>query len=137
MQLQYSAHQPNLAFIERAALGAAATGFAMSFVLLFTAGTHFASTAHPSSPLEAFSAFLWPGSLLMLGAHSAQGQVVLFLISAFLNAGYYSFATLLACAITEKFRAQLPARIPVTVSVPRVHPAAGIAERMTATRPVA
>lgn len=126
---------------ERAAFWAAAAGFAMSFVYLLIFGV--AAELEPGiarapSSLEGLVVFLWPSSILLLGAHTVHGKVVLFLLSAFLNAGYYTFLALFACLVLEKFRSR--AQVGATDLVAgeqRVHPAAGIADRMTATRPVA
>jgi len=125
---------------ERAALWAAASGFTMSFVFLMIYGVSAElqpGAARVQSSLETLFVFLWPSSILLLGAQTVQGKIVLFLLSAFLNAGYYTFVALFACAVLEKFRSRSLAAASINSADHRVNPAVGIADRMTATRPAA
>jgi len=122
---------------ERAALLAAASGFAVSFALLLTHGIPAelpASASYAPAALDATTFFLAPSSILLLGAQSAQGKVILSLLSAFLNAGYYTFAMLLILGIREKFRSVSPAPVPVASDEQRAHVVTRIADHISVRR---
>ena len=122
---------------ERAALLAAASGFAVSFVFLLTHGISAelrASASYAPTSLDATSFFLSPSSILLLGAQSAQGTIVLSLLSAFLNAGYYTFAMLLILGIREKFRSVSPAPVLVASDEQRAHVVTRIADHISVRR---
>jgi len=122
---------------ERAALLAAAAGFTVSFVFLLAHGISTelqASAPYAPTTLDATYFFLSPSSTLLLGAQSAQGTIVLSLLSAFLNAGYYTFAMLLILGIREKFRSVSPAPVPVATHEQRAHVVTRIADHISVRR---
>ena len=119
---------------ERAALLAAASGFAVSFIFQITHGISTQSYA-PAS-LDTASFFLSPSSILLLGAQSVHGLIALSLLAAFLNAGYYTFATLSVLGIREKFRSVSLAPRQGATEEQRAHVVAGIADRLSVRRPV-
>ena len=138
MQVQAKG-QTNWGTPERAALTSAACGFAISFIFLAIRGVSTelqTSSAYAPTSIDAALVFLWPSSVLLWGAQSVQGKIVLFLLSAFLNAGYYTFVALSVCGILEKFRSRNLVSVKVVAEEHRAHPATGIADRMSATRSV-
>jgi len=124
---------------ERAALLAAACGFAVSFLFQITHGISTqleAGASYAPASLDAASFFLSPSSILLLGAQSVHGLIALSLLAAFLNAGYYTFATLSVLGIREKFRSVSLAPRQGATEEQRAHVVAGIADRMSVRRPV-
>jgi hypothetical protein len=123
---------------QRIALRAAAAGF-MASVALISLKFLFAQVAPTSaslqSSMEAAYMFLWPSAVLLLGAQTAQGGVVLFLFSACLNAGYFVFATMLLAAALEKFRSRI--HVPAKVAVTRRAANARLNDRVRSSRSAA
>jgi hypothetical protein len=104
---------------QRMAFRAAAAGFTASLALIslkFLFAQVAPTSASLQSSMEAAYLFLWPSAVLLLGAQTAHGGVVLFLLSACLNAGYFVFATMLVAAALERLRsrARIPARVVAT-----------------------
>ena len=98
---------------QRMALRAAAAGILASLALISLkfAIAHFApGSVQLQSPMEAAYLLLWPSAVLLLGAQTAQGGVVLFLLSACLNAGYFVFATMLAAEALESLASEFRSR---------------------------
>ena len=105
MQVQPTSRTPQ--YPERFAAMAAGLGFVVSLVGLLAyvyAGHHPLLGASFRSSLEASFVFLWPSAILMLGAQSLQGQIVLFLLSASLNAGYFGAIALLVYVVRHKLQ---------------------------------
>ena len=75
--------------------------------------------------------FLWPSAILMLGAQSVQGGVVLFGMSACLNAAYFVFVSMFVLAVVDKVRSH--SRVPARVSVRRTDSAIADAVRVPRT----
>ena len=56
---------------------------------------------------------LWPSAILMLGAQTYHGGIVLFLLSSCLNAGYFVLATMLLVMVIRRFNfAACPLKAP-------------------------
>jgi hypothetical protein len=102
----------------RAAIAGFLTCVALALVQ-FAIGRAAPSDASLQTSFEAACVLLWPSAVLMLGAQTAQGKVVFFLLSACLNAGYFVFAQLLLVAAFDKIRSHARVLTPVTVSSQR------------------
>jgi len=106
-----SARFKNWGTPERIAAWAGSLGFALSVILLslyFAAGNSADSGMLWRTSLENLSVLLWPSAFLLAGAQTLRGGIVLFLLSASLNAGYYVFISLsgyLVCHKLEVFTA--------------------------------
>jgi hypothetical protein len=124
--------------LQRLAVRAAVMGLSVSLgiAILYTAMPRLAAgNTGIRSTLEAISVLLWPSAILMLGAQTYHGGIVLFLLSACLNAGYFVLALMLLVTIIPRFSfaasasktsavtAQLPAR-PLPESLRRARPIA-------------
>jgi hypothetical protein len=108
MRAAFEDRSVNQAVIElqRLALRAAMIGFSISvgIVILYSATQRFAaSNTGMRASLEGICALLWPSAILMLGAQTYHGGIVLFLLSACLNAGYFVLATTLPVAVIHRF----------------------------------
>jgi hypothetical protein len=108
MRTAFEDRSVNLAVAElqRLALRAATIGFSISLgiVILYSATQRFAaSKTGMHSSLDAICVLLWPSAILMLGARTYHGGIVLFLLSACLNAGYFVLATMLLVTVIHKF----------------------------------
>jgi hypothetical protein len=104
---------------QRIAVFAATAGFAASTILIFlklAADRLAPANAQLHSSFEAACALLWPSAVILLGAQTFHGGLVLFLLSAVLNAGYFVFASMFFAAVFDKTqsRAQVLAPVPVT-----------------------
>lgn len=123
---------------ERLALSAASCGFVLSFIL---GAAYRSADLHGAVQLQNFLetcfAFLWPSSVLLLGAKTAQGRAILFLLSAFLNAGYFTFLSVAGYALFEKITSRTLLQRPAASNVHRKDPATRMADHMSVTRPVA
>jgi hypothetical protein len=111
-----AANKAALDTLQRTAIRAAIAGFLTCVALAlvqFAIGR--AAPAHQSlqPSFEATCVLLWPSAVLLLGAQTAQGKVVFFLLSACLNAGYFVFAQLLLAAAFDKFRSHARTLAPV------------------------
>ena len=116
---------------ERLAVWVAGAGFAVSALLMLSCG----SAANSDwglfdlrAPVQAAFVLLWPSSILLRGAHTAQGSAILFLFSAALNAGYYVFVSLSAFLLCGKLEAIFPAA-PAHVAAVRVYRAPKLVRR--------
>ena len=96
---------------QRIAWSAAGAGVATS--LLLAALRFLPGTDSLHSSVEVACILLWPSAILMLGAQSTSGGIVLFAFAAILNAGYFVFATMLVAAAFEEksARVQKPAKV--------------------------
>src|ERR1700676_1515998 len=124
--------------LQRVALRAAIAGFLTSvglILLQFAIGRFAPASAQLQAFLEAACVLLWPSAVLLLGAQTAHGGVVLFLLSACLNAGYFVFVALLLTTAFDKIRSRARALAPVGVTEQR----AGhrVPEGIGAPRPIA
>jgi hypothetical protein len=118
-QLTDDAVKNSVEKLQRLARGAAALGFLTSATLmaLELAIQRLApATAQLQSPFEAACVLLWPSVILMLGAQTSHGGIVLFLLSACLNAGYFVFASMLFVATFDKVRSRAHVLAPVAVT---------------------
>jgi hypothetical protein len=106
-----------LARFQRIALRAAGAGVAASMLLgllKLTMDRVAPGSAQLRVSFEAACALLWPSAMLLLGAQTAHGQVVLFIMAACLNAGYFVFGAMLVAGLLDKVRSQspvMPARV--------------------------
>ncbi len=117
------ANKAALDTLQRTAIRAALAGFMICVALAlvqFAIGRATPSDASLQSSLEAACILLWPSAVLMLGAQTAEGKIVFFLLSACLNAGYFVFAQLLLVAAFHRSRSQARVLAPVTVSSQRL-----------------
>lgn len=94
-----------VAGLQRLAVRAAVIGMSVSLgiTILYTAMPRPAGNTGMRSTLEAICVLLWPSAVLMLGAQTYHGGIVLFLLSACLNAGYFVLATMLLVTVMPKF----------------------------------
>jgi hypothetical protein len=116
---------------ERLAAFAAATGFGISVIL---SAIYVAAGPELRASLETLFVFLWPSSLLLMGARSITGQAILFVLSAALNAGYFVFLALGAYSVYYKLSSaseQISAAVPAAA---RAYQAPAIAKRLSAER---
>jgi hypothetical protein len=118
---------------QRIARYAACAGVATS--VLLAALRFLPGTASLHSSVEVACILFWPSAILLLGAQSLEGGVVLFIVSAILNAGYFVFATMLVAAVFEKKRARIQA--PAKVAVARRSANARLNERLGSSRTAA
>jgi hypothetical protein len=102
----------------------------------FAIGRAAPSDASLQTSFEAACVLLWPSAVLLLGAQTAQGKVVFFLLSACLNAGYFVFAQLLLAAAFDRIRSHARALAPVAVSGERLSHRQ-VTEEIGSPRPVA
>jgi hypothetical protein len=102
----------NLGTPERVAAGAAAIGFGMSVFFLYlhgAVGNAGANGLELRAALEKVFVLFWPTAILLVGTHTLQGGIPLFLLSASLNAVYYVFVSLAAYIFHSKFSEKLEA----------------------------
>jgi hypothetical protein len=95
-----------VAELQRIAVRAAVIGFSISLgiVILYMAMPRLAGTnGGMRSSLDGICVVLWPSAVLMLGAQTYHGGIVLFLLSACLNAGYFVLATMMMVTVIYKF----------------------------------
>jgi hypothetical protein len=93
--------------LQRLAWRAAMIGFSISLgiVLLYGATLRLAGTnVGMRSSLEAICVLLWPSAILMLGTQTYHGGIVLFLLSACLNAGYFVLAAMVLVTFIHRFK---------------------------------
>jgi hypothetical protein len=125
--------------LQRTAVRAAIAGLLTCTALAlmqFAIGRAAPSDASLQTSFEAACVLLWPSAVLMLGAQTAQGKVVFFLLSACLNAGYFVFAQLLLVAAFDRIRSRARVLAPVTVSSQRLS-SRQVTEDLGSPRPVA
>ena len=104
---------------QRIAVRAAAAGMAASVMLgalKLTMDRIAPGSAQLRTSFEAVCALLWPSAMLLLGAQTPQGQAVLFVMSACLNAGYFVFGAMLVAGLLEKLRAQRQVAAPASAA---------------------
>src|ERR1700730_17492155 len=96
-----------VADLQRLAVRAAVMGFSVSLgiVILYMAMPRLAgSNIGMHSSLDGICILLWPSAILMLGAQTYHGGIVLFLLSACLNAGYFVLAAMVLVTFTHRFK---------------------------------
>jgi len=133
------ANKAALDLLQRTAIRAAIAGFLTCVALAlvqFAIGRAAPSDTSLQTSFEAACVLLWPSAILMLGAQTAQGKVVFFLLSACLNAGYFVFAQLLLVAAFDKIRSRARVLAPVTVSSQRLS-SRHVTDEIGSPRPVA
>lgn len=138
-KLENAANKAALDTLQRDAIRAAIAGFLTCVALAvvqFAIDRAAPSDASLQTSFEAACILLWPSSVLMLGAQTAQGKAVFFLLSACLNAGYFVFAQLLLVAAFDKIRSHARVLAPVTVSSQRSS-SRHVSEDIGSPRPVA
>lgn len=134
-----TANKAALDTLQRAAIRAAIAGFltCVALALLqFAIARAAPSGALLQTPFEGACILLWPSAVLILGAQTADGKIVFFLLSACLNAGYFVFAQMLLAVAFDKIRSHARALAPVTVSRQRLD-RRQVTEEIGAPRPVA
>lgn len=139
LKSENAANQAALDSLQRTAIRAAIAGFLTCVALAlvqFAIGRAASSDASLQTSFEAACVLLWPSAVLLLGAQTAQGKIVFFLLSACLNAGYFVFAQLLLVAAFDKIRSHARVLAPVTVSSPRLS-SRHVTEDIGSPRPVA
>lgn len=139
LKSENAANQAALDSLQRTAIRAAIAGFLTCVALAlvqFAIGRAAPSDASLQTSFEAACVLLWPSAVLLLGAQTAQGKIVFFLLSACLNAGYFVFAQLLLVAAFDKIRSHARVLAPVTVSSPRLS-RRHVTENIGSPRPVA
>ena len=135
---------------ERIAAGAAGIGFSLSvfFLYLYTSvGNAGADGLELRAALEKIFVFFWPSAILLTATQTLQGGIVLFLLSASLNAVYYVLVSLVAYVLQRKFSEKLEsfnsfirssnAATPATVRAVavRVHQVPKLFQRISTKRP--
>jgi hypothetical protein len=108
MRTAFEDRSVNLAVadLQRLAVRAAVIGFSISLgiVILYMAMPRLAGTnIGMHSSLDGICILLWPSAILMLGAQTYHGGIVLFLLSACLNAGYFVLATMVFVTVVHRF----------------------------------
>jgi hypothetical protein len=91
--------------LQRLAMRAAMIGFSISLAIaiLYTTMPRFAAgKTGMRSALEGICVLVWPSAILMLGAQTYHGRTVLFLLSAWLNAGYFVLAAMVFVTVIDK-----------------------------------
>ena len=127
-----------LADLQRLAVRAALIGLSVSLgiAILYTAMPRLAAgNTGIRSTLEAICVLLWPSAILMLGAQTHHGAIVLFLLSASLNTGYFVLATMLLMTFIHKFSFTATASKPSAVTTQLS--AGPLPESLRRARPVA
>ncbi len=118
----------------RMAVGAAIAGFLTSAALMsleLSMGRILPASSQLQAAFETACAFLWPSAILMLGAQTPRGGVLIFLFSACLNAGYFAVAGAALALAIEKVRALTP------VAIAPQGADHGLGERARSPRPAA
>src|ERR1700730_17647178 len=95
-----------VAELQRIAVRAAVIGFSISLgiVILYMAMPHLAGTnTGIRTSLAGICMLLWHSAILMLGAQTYHGGIVLFLLSACLNASYFVLATMVMVTVIHRF----------------------------------
>ena len=94
-----------VADLQRLAVRAAVMGFSISLgiVILYMAMPRLAGTNIGMHSLDGICILLWPSAILMLGAQTYHGGIVLFLLSACLNAGYFVLAAIVFVTVVHRF----------------------------------
>jgi len=95
-----------VAELQRIAVRAAVIGFSISLgiVVLYMAMPRLAGTnTGIRSSLDGICMLLWPSAILMLGAQTYHGGIMLFLLSACLNASYFVLATMVMVTVIHRF----------------------------------
>ena len=139
LKSENAANKAALDTLQRTAIRAAIAGFLTCVALAlvqFAIGHAAPGDASLQTSFEAACVLLWPSAVLLLGAQTAQGKVVFFLLSACLNAGYFVFAQLLLVAAFDKIRTHARALAPAAVSRQRLS-RRQVTEDIGAPRPVA
>lgn len=134
-----AANKAALDALQRTAIRAAIAGFLTCVALAlvqFAIGRAAPADASLQTSFEAACVLLWPSAVLLLGAQTAQGKVVFFLLSACLNAGYFVFAQLLLVAAFDRIRSHARALAPEVVSGQRLS-RRQVTEDIAAPRPAA
>jgi hypothetical protein len=134
-----AANKAALDTLQRTAIRAAIAGFLTCVALAlvqFAIGRAAPTDASLQTSFEAACVVLWPSAVLLLGAQTAQGKVIFFLLSACLNAGYFVFAQLLLAAAFDKIRSHARALAPVAVRGQRLS-RQQVTEEIGSPRPVA
>src|SRR4029077_8730910 len=93
--------------LQRLALRAAMIGFSISLGIVILYGTTLrlaGTNAGMCSSLEGICVLLWPSAILMLGAQTYHGGIVLFLLSACLNAGYFVLVAMMLVTLIHRFK---------------------------------
>jgi hypothetical protein len=127
-----------VAKLQRLAVRAAVIGLSVSLgiAILYTTMPRLAAgNAGMRTTLEAMCVLLWPSAVLMLGAQTYHGGIVLFLLSACLNAGYFVLASMLLVTIITRFNFAASASKPSAVTAQR--PARPLPESLRRARPIA
>jgi len=132
-----SARFKNWGTPERIAVWAGSLGFALSVILLllyFAAGNSADSGMLWRTSLENLSVLLWPSAILLAGAQTIRGGMVLFLLSASLNAGYYVFISLSGYLVCRKLEAFTASTRVLQAAPVRVYHAPRLIQRVPASR---
>lgn len=124
--------------LQRLALRAAMIGFSISLGIMisYSATQRFASSnTGMRASLEGLCVLLWPSAILMLGAQTYHGGIVLFLLSSCLNAGYFVLATMLLVMVIRRFNfAACPLKAPAATAQFSDRP---LSENLRRARPIA
>jgi hypothetical protein len=124
--------------LQRLAVRAALIGFSISLgiVILYMAMPRLAGTnSGMRYSLEGICVLLWPSAILMLGAQTYHGGIVLFLLSACLNAGYFVLATMVLVTAIHRFNlAASPLKAPAVTGQLSDRP---LSESLRRARPIA
>ena len=124
---------------QRIALGAAVIGCSMSLtvVILYFATQRIAgANAGMRSALEAICVVPWPSAILMLGTQTYHGGIVLFLLSACLNTGYFVLATMVSVIVIQRLNFTAASTSKVS-AVPGEFSDRPLSESLRRARPVA
>jgi hypothetical protein len=125
--------------LQRLALRAAVIGCSISLALMIlylaTQPVAGANTGMQSA-LEAICVVLWPSAILMLGAQTYHGEIVLFLLSACLNAGYFVLVTMAFVTVMHRFNFTAASTSKVS-ALPEKLSDRPLSERLRRARPVA
>lgn len=127
-----------VAELQRLALRAAVMGLSVSLgiAVLYAALPRLATgNTGMRSTLEAICVLLWPSAILMLGAQTYHGGLVLFLLSACLNSGYFVLAAMLLVTVMPKFKFATSASRPSDVA--RQLSGGPLPENLRRSRPIA
>jgi len=127
-----------VAGLQRLAVRAAVIGMSVSLgiAILYAAMPRLGTgNTGMRSTLETVCVLLWPSAILMLGAQTYHGGIVLFLLSACLNAGYFVLATMLLATVMPKFNFAASASKPSDAT--RQLSAGPLPESLRRSRPIA
>jgi hypothetical protein len=129
-----------VAEFQRLAMRAAVIGMSVSLgiAILYTAMPRLGTgNTGMRSTLEAICVLLWPSAILMVGAQTYHGGIVLFLLSACLNAGYFVLAALLFVTIINRFSFAASASASKASAVTTQLSAGPLPESLRRARPIA